>query len=356
MKKTTATINEIAHIAGVSKTTVSRYINGKYEYMSEGTRRRIEKVIADKDYRPSNIARSMKLSSTRTLGCVVVDISNPITSIIVQGILDAAREYDYSVLFSSTGGDPEKEKSSIESFLLSKVDGLLVNPSGLINDYLLDIKNRGTKIVIIDRIPKDQPMQFDAVRSQNENAIYECVEHLNNQGYKSVALFHIGFQCNQNFIIRRNAYLKMMRDLYKIDASNMMFEVSNADFRYAYEADLFKLSKSVESVKSFISMPVPEPKAIFSISATAALSTLWALQKMELDDFPSLGFCNFNDWGTASIVKNGITTITQDAHAIGYEAFKLLLLRLKSDKPYNTKLVEVPNRLMIRTSTKLKKE
>lgn len=355
LKKNGVTIDEIALAAGVSKTTVSRYINGKFEFMSGETRERLRKIIEENDYRPSNIARSMKLTTTKTIGCVVVDISNPITSIICKGILAAAQEHGYRVLFSSTGGVAEQEKEAIDSFLLSRVDGVLVNTTCENMDYLLRLQENGTKIVLIDRVPQGEE-RFDCVRSQNETATEECIRHLHDQGYKSVALFHSGLSGNENLVLRHRAYNRVIEELYGTTTEDLIFEVEDVDFKAIYNADSFRFSKSIESVNKFLSMPSDGPKGIFAISATTALGALWALQRMGVDNFPEIGFCSFNDWGTASIVKNGITTITQDAYAIGFKAASVLFERIDSNEDYEPEICEMPTRLIVRNSTKLKKE
>ena len=70
------TINDIARLAGVSKATVSFYLNGKYERMSEATRQRIEAAIRKTDYRPSMVARSLNFKLTHLIGVIIGDITN----------------------------------------------------------------------------------------------------------------------------------------------------------------------------------------------------------------------------------------------------------------------------------------
>ena len=82
--KNKITINDIASLANVSKTTVSFYLNGKYEKMSEETRQRIEKVISENNYQPSSIARSLNFKKTNLLGVIIGDITNTLPTRLLR--------------------------------------------------------------------------------------------------------------------------------------------------------------------------------------------------------------------------------------------------------------------------------
>lgn len=80
------TIADVAARTGFSKTTISRFLNGKYEFMSEETRKRISEVIKDIEYKPNRMARSLRLQQSHMIGVIVSDISNPFSAILYTGI------------------------------------------------------------------------------------------------------------------------------------------------------------------------------------------------------------------------------------------------------------------------------
>ena len=82
--RTNVTIADVALRAGCSKTTISRYLNGKFEFMSAESKERIAAVIEEMNYRPNNLARSLKSSRSRLIGVIMADISNPFSSILVN--------------------------------------------------------------------------------------------------------------------------------------------------------------------------------------------------------------------------------------------------------------------------------
>ncbi|MGC4423023.1 LacI family DNA-binding transcriptional regulator, partial [Streptococcus suis] len=86
------TIKDIAELAQTSKTTVSFYLNGKYEKMSKETRERIERVIRETDYKPSVVARSLNSKNTKLIGVLIGDITNTFSNQIVKGIEEEAHK------------------------------------------------------------------------------------------------------------------------------------------------------------------------------------------------------------------------------------------------------------------------
>ena len=107
-------IVDVADHAGVSKSTVSHYLNGRFARMSLETRERIAKTIDTLNYTPSHIARSLKSSRTKTIGVIVRDITGYFTSKVVRGIDDFCKKYKYDVLIYNTDLDPAIEKQSLK--------------------------------------------------------------------------------------------------------------------------------------------------------------------------------------------------------------------------------------------------
>src|SRR4030042_6681094 len=91
------TIREIAELAGVSRTTVSRVLSGG-TFVSKDTRDRVIKIINKEEYKPSIIAQSLRTNRTRTIGLVLADIENPFYSRVAKGVIDAAEAKNYNVI------------------------------------------------------------------------------------------------------------------------------------------------------------------------------------------------------------------------------------------------------------------
>ncbi|MEG0527449.1 MAG: LacI family DNA-binding transcriptional regulator, partial [Longicatena sp.] len=96
------TINDIARLSATSKTTVSFYLNGKTDKMSQSTQERIKNVIEKTNYQPNAIARSLNAKSMQLIGVIIGDITNTFANQIVKGIDDVAKEKDYQLIIGNS--------------------------------------------------------------------------------------------------------------------------------------------------------------------------------------------------------------------------------------------------------------
>ena len=123
-----ATIQDVAARAGVSTATVSRILSGASRSRPE-TRARVLEAVKELGYRPSGIARSLKLRKTRTLGLIVTDIENPYFPELVKAVEDATWERGYALLLCNAVEDPEREAGYLELLAERRVDGIIVAAS-----------------------------------------------------------------------------------------------------------------------------------------------------------------------------------------------------------------------------------
>ena len=202
--KQRVTIDDVAEQAGLSKTTISRYLNKRFDCMSEKSKNKIAAVIEELHYRPNNMARGLKSSKSRLIGLIVADISSPFSSIVAKGISDCCKRYGYDVLIAHTDNDAEKEQKYIMSMLDQRVDGLIVNSTCQITEFLKDIATRYVPIVLADR--PTFPLCFDTVKSTDYAAVMEMVHYLCTKGYQSVAFFSEPIGNNGTRLLRHQAY------------------------------------------------------------------------------------------------------------------------------------------------------
>ncbi len=134
-----STINDVAKLAGVSITTVSRVVNGNYP-VSEKTKKKVNMAIEELGFRPNLLARSLIQDKTQTIGVLTPSIENLFFSQVIKGIDGYVRDKDYRSFLCDTEGDPESEKAMIDSLLNRSVDGIIV-----LDPRTVNVKSGSTK-------------------------------------------------------------------------------------------------------------------------------------------------------------------------------------------------------------------
>lgn len=136
------TINDIAQLSKTSKTTVSFFLNQKFEKMSDETRQRIQEVIDETGYRPSTIARSLNSKKTKLLGVLIGDITNTFSNQIVKGIEHITKQKGYQIIVGNSNYDAKSEEDYIENMLNLGVDGFIIQPTSNFRKYSRILKEK----------------------------------------------------------------------------------------------------------------------------------------------------------------------------------------------------------------------
>ena len=273
------TISDIAAAAGVSKTTVSRYINGQLELMSEDTKNRLKTIIEMSHYQPSDIARNLKRQNSNLIGIIISDISSPFSSAVVVGISGYLESQGYTPLFINCDDNTQHEESSIASLLTKGVSGLIVNTTSYENNYMVNIACQGMPVVLCDRYIKNY--SFDIVTSEHKQGMYDLVLHLKKQGYTRPAMFTQKWERNSTRFIRRQSFIEAVQQIYGYSPENDIFVVSSKDKHSAYD-ELVKFRTALK--------PNDIPVVIGSNSVTT-IRVFKAIKKLGLIMPHDIGLC-----------------------------------------------------------------
>jgi LacI family transcriptional regulator len=184
-----SSIKDVARLAGVSYTTVSHVINGTRK-VSADARERVLQAVADCGYVPSQAARSLRGASTRVLGVLVPDVSDPFCAEITLGAERAAALAGYSVVLANSHPGQQAPHKPLESLLGRRIDGMLVVAGLFDHGELLQrldhyLKQRTLPMVFIDHDPAHLPA--DALMSDAEAVARAAVQHLLDLGHTRVA-------------------------------------------------------------------------------------------------------------------------------------------------------------------------
>ena len=145
-----AKIEDVARQAGVSTATVSRVLSGK-PYVSDELRERVKGAVQDLNYRPSRVARSLRVQRSSIIGLIISDIQNPFFTSVVRAVEDIAYQQQYSVFLCNSDEDPAKETLYIDLMLAEHVAGFIVSPTASHNDAYRRLVEARVPVVAIDR-------------------------------------------------------------------------------------------------------------------------------------------------------------------------------------------------------------
>lgn len=324
------TMADVAKEAGVSKSTVSQFLNGRFEYMSEDTKKKIERAVQDLSYSPNVIARSLKQKRTSMIGIIVANIVHGISTEVCQAIEDYCQKKDIHAIVCNAYDDPEKEKKYIDMLRARQVDGLIIFPSGGNQELYCQLEREKYPIVFVDR--KIEGVEVSTIVVDNRRAVHQAVEYLVEKKHDRIALVTPPM----------TTYTRRERlEGYKeaIEAMGLPFQ------------DQYVKSVPYEAI-------VPSMKEMFQQNPPTALIAANDLSFMEVMKFAKenklkigqdLALIVFDNIKFADIYEPAITTISQPAYEMGTRAAELLIQQIMK-KPVTPETHVLETSLLIRDS------
>jgi len=336
--KTRATIADVARTAGVSKTTISRFLSRQFDSISSDTLKRIEQTIADLNYRPNRMARGLKQDRSFLIGFVVANITNPYATSILRGAEQVCEKHGYNMLVCNTDQDPEKERRYFDLLQTHRIDGLLINTTGMNNLVLHEFTKDNLPVVLVDR--KVPELKADLVGTDNKKATTDALNHLLGGGYERIAFFTETIGATSPRLERAEVFRSLLAERGHPSAEDL------------YEVDFKDNTLFEEILDRFLSSSEGTKRALFAANAVVLLKLIGAMTSRALripDDISLIGFDN-PEW--APFVGPGITTLAQPTFDIGATAMEQILKRIDGDDS-PPQILELPATLMVRGSTVL---
>ncbi|GMQ48381.1 catabolite repressor/activator [Vibrio sp. 10N] len=183
------TLDEIARLAGVSKTTASYVINGKAQKyrISEKTQRKVMAVVEEHNYRPDHAASSLRAGQSRSFGLIIPDLENTSYARIAKLLEQNSRKAGFQILIGCSDDNPDTEKLVADALISRRIDALFVASAITdASDYYLPIQQRGTPVIAIDRSLDDE--HFSCVISEDHGAAYELAQSVLDNKVNTVGL------------------------------------------------------------------------------------------------------------------------------------------------------------------------
>jgi len=314
----------VAEAARVSVATVSAVVNGT-GVVSPQLTARIQRAIREIGYKRNAIARSLKMGTTRTIGLMVADITNPFFTDVVAVIQDVLHHAGYAVMLCSSDEDIDTQDNQIRLLLDRMVDGLIIAPTGDDANLKRILEGTNVPVVLIDRICGD--FETDAVVVDNQPAVHDAVTHLLALGHRRIG--YISGPLDTSTGRERLAGYRGALDAAGITGDDHL--VCFGNFR---EADAYAVTVRLLE-------PPDRPTAIFSANNLMVVGVMKAIRDLGLACPEDISVACFDDFPWADVFRPHLTVVAQPVRAIGEQAATLILDRLSG------KAGDVPRRLVL---------
>lgn len=307
-----ATVRDVASVAGVSISTVSRVMAGKTG-VDPALAERVRDAVQVTGYRRDLRASLLRSSSRRTasIGLIFDDVANPFFSSVHGGVEDVARPRGVLTFSGSSDGDPTREMELAEAFTGRRVDGLVISPVGDDQSYLLREREMGTAMVFVDRGPSG--ITGDIVVTDNVASSRDAVARLAALGH-----VRIGFLGDREEVTTARERL----DGYREALAAAGLERDPALVRTGVRDS----DESSAATEAMLDLPNP-PTAFFASQNLITVGAARALRRREAQW--EVALVGFDDIDLADLVQPAISVVAQDPEAVGRAAADLLFERIE---------------------------
>lgn len=330
-----ATIVDVANRAGVSISTVSHVVNGT-RAVAERTRRKVLKAIEETGYRQDSLARSMRRSSTESIGLVVSDAGQPAFADMVRGVEAEAAKAGYVLLLANSGEDPEKETQVLRALTARRVDGVIIAPvAESMGAEIQAIRDGGTPVVFLDRIGKNE--NCDQVGVENTALMRELVAHMIRHGHRTIALAS-GNPAVSTIAERLLGYQEALR-------------AGGIAFRPELVIAGTGLAEDTRDATLRMLEGPSRPEAMVCSSTETAIGVLEAAKDLGLTVPGDLKLAVFDEFPHADLFEPQITAVRQPGVDLGATAMRLLDERISQPSmAHDGEIVRLAPEIVYRTS------
>ncbi|CAM3829556.1 LacI family DNA-binding transcriptional regulator [Flavobacterium cucumis] len=334
------TLKQIAKELDVSISTVSKSLRDSPE-ISEDTRLKVQAFAKLYNYKPNNIALSLKNKKTKTIGIIIPEIVHHFFATVISGIEQVANESGYNVIVCLSDESFDKEVINMEMLANGSTDGFIMSLSKETQQkkdfhHLQEVINQGMPVVLFDRISND--ILCDKVIIDDQLAAYEATHFLISKGLKKIALLTTVDYVSVGKL-RTDGYLNVLHDHGIEVDENLIIRIEDTEHCDEKINELLE-NKSID--------------AILAVNELFAVTAIKLAMSKGIKIPEDLSVVAFTDGIISKYSTPTITTISQNGIKMGRKAAEMLINRLElddeEDEHYKTEIIET--NLIIRESTK----
>ena len=326
------TLAEIARLADVSVSTVSRALSNHNYPLKEKTRQEILRLAEQMGYKPNLVARSLQNNRTHLVGVIVDRMQSPFSAATVQGIQDGLRNAGYSISIAYSNRDQALVIEAINSFYSRQVDGIVILNSWLhtYNDPILSMQDR--PFVFVNRVFSN--CMQNCVGPGDRYGAQLATQHLFDLGHR-----RIGYINGVEEWIEAQDRLAGYRDILvknglPVDEALIKHGDWGVESGYHATQDLLALNE--------------RPTAIFAANDIMALGAIYAIQEAGLRTPGDIALVGYDDRDFAAWIRPALTTVQMPSFEMGQAAARLLLQQIAQEEPEDA--TQIPGKLIVRES------
>lgn len=318
-----ATMKDIARLAQVSTSTVSHVINGS-RFVSDEIREKVMRIVAELNYTPSAVARSLKVRETKTIGLLVTATNNPFFAEVMAGVEQYCQKNQYNLIIATTGGDAKRLQQNLQTLIHKQVDGVLLmcGDSRFQADMELTVP---LPLVVMDWWFTE--LNADKILENSERGGYLATKSMVDAGHQKIGIITGNL---------RKSVAKNRLQGYKKALSEANI-VLNPD--WIVESH-FDFEGGIVGAQKLLALS-DRPTAIFCCSDTIAIGAYQAIQNQGLRIPQDISIMGYDDIELARYLFPSLSTISQPKAELGKLAVETLLQRIQEpNENYRTLVLE----------------
>lgn len=320
MKKL-VTIKEIAKLANVSRTTVSRVLNNS-GYVSDEARARVLKVIEETGYVPSHQAKSLRTKQTKVIGVILPKISTETSSRVVMGMDEVFSEKGYQILLSNTNLQREKEIEFLNLLKSRRVDGIILLATNIHEHLVKEIEHIDIPFVAVGQeIPHCSYVVHD-----DYNAAKTITNQLIERGRKKIAFIGVYESDYSVGVLRKRGYFDALKE------NGLPIQPSYIAIRD------FQLESGYQAMEEIAMNNDVFPDGVFAATHRLAIGAMQYLKEKNRKIPDEISVASIGDSDLSKIYSPGLTTIDYEYEEAGRKAAEILLRQIEENDHHQQKI------------------
>lgn len=330
-----ATIHDVAALAGVSASTVSRALSGNV-IVSANTKAKVLEAVKALNYQPNPLAKGLKEGSTRTIAVIVPNLKNLLFPAAISGITEVASAHGYTIVLCSTDEDLEKEKADVANLVRRKIDGFVFFTATRKSQHILDLVALGHPTVLLVRHLPEAPV--NSVSVDNELGAYKGTKFLVERGYRRIALI-----CGDRDLVlyqeRFRGYEKALAEAgLPVEFALVRWNVRGWRQGHAAMKELLQSDRSAW------------PDAVFASSDPKALGIMKAIKEAGLRIPEDMAVMGYDNMELGELTEPALTTVAQPFYKTGVVGTERLMRLMQSKGDAEPEQVKLEPTVLIRQS------